>query len=205
MKTDNPLLPDGYSPIPAGKLVNAVTFVEMCERPATSRAVIGTSAFAISRWRSPDLDAYRTLFRAVGEDWLWCSRLGLTDEDLAAVLSDPGIELFVLHDGDARIGLLELDFREDQECEITWFGVVRDAIGKGAGRFMMDFAIDTAWAHPIRRLWLHTCSFDHPDAVAFYRRSGFRPYAFMVEVENDPRLAGLLPRTAAPQIPLLER
>ncbi|CCB64305.1 GNAT family N-acetyltransferase [Hyphomicrobium sp. MC1] len=204
METSNPHLPDGYSPIPAGKLVNAVTFVEMCERPTPSRATNESSSLSISRWRSPDLDAYRALFRAVGEDWLWWSRLRLTDEALAAVLSNPGVEVFVLTDGDARIGLLELDFREDQECEITWFGVVKEAIGKGAGRFMMDFAIDTAWAHPIRRLWLHTCSFDHPGALAFYRRSGFRPYAFMVEVENDPRLAGLLPRTAAPQIPLLE-
>lgn len=205
MKTPNPLLPDGYSAVPPGKLVNAVIFVEMCERPTPSHAANGASSLAIERWRSPDLDAYRALFRAVGEHWLWWSRLGMTDEALAAVLNDPGIEVFVLHDGDARIGLLELDFREDQQCEITWFGVVRDAIGKGAGRFMMDFAIETAWAHPIRRLWVHTCSFDHPGALAFYRRSGFRPYAFMVEVENDPRLAGLLPRTAGPHIPLLER
>jgi GNAT superfamily N-acetyltransferase len=202
---NNPPLPDGYSPVPPGKLVNAVTFVEMCERPTRSRASNDTSSLAISRWRSPDLDAYRALYRAVGEDWMWVSRLELSDEALKAVLHDPRVEVYVLSDGAKRIGLLELDFRIEHACEVAYFGVVKDAIGKGAGRFMMDFAIDTAWKHPIRRLWLHTCHFDHPGAVAFYQRSGFEPYAFMIEVADDPRLTGLMPRTAAPHIPLLER
>jgi hypothetical protein len=60
-----------------------------------------------------------------------------------------------------------------------------------------------AWARPISRFWVHTCSFDHPSAVAFYTRSGFRPYATMVELMTDPRLEGRLPPDAAPQIPLI--
>ena len=135
---------------------------------------------------------------------MWVSRLEVSDEALKAVLHDPRVEVYVLNNGAERIGLLELDFRIAQECEVAYFGVVKDAIGKGAGRFMMDFAIDTAWKHPIRRLWVHTCHFDHPGAVSFYRRSGFEPYAFMIEVADDPRRTGLMPRTAAPHIPLLE-
>lgn len=206
MKTNNPVLPDGYSAVPEGKLVNAVTCLEMCARPSLKRAAKEPSEFSVSRWTFPDLDldAYRALFRAVGEDWLWYSRLMMDDESLSAFFSDPRIEVYVLNDGEARVGLLELDFREDEQCEITWFGVVKEAIGKRAGRFMMDFAIDTAWAHPIRRLWVHTCNFDHPRALAFYQRSGFQPYAVLAEVMDDPRLNGLIPRTAAPHIPLLE-
>jgi GNAT superfamily N-acetyltransferase len=204
MKLNNAPLADGYTAVPAGKLVNAVTCLEMYARPTSKGAPIEPSSLSISRWTSPDLDAYRALFRAVGEDWLWYSRLVTDDDSLSAILGDPRIEVYALSEGEAHVGLLELDFREDQTCEITWFGVVKDAIGRGAGRFMMDFAIETAWRHPIRRLWVHTCHFDHPRALAFYQRSGFRPYAFMIEVTDDPRLVGLLPRTAAPHIPLLE-
>jgi hypothetical protein len=69
----------------------------------------------------------------------------------------------------------------------------------------MDQAVARAWAKPIRRFWVHTCSFDHPGALDFYRRSGFRAYAFAVEVADDPRLTGHLPRHAAPQVPRIQR
>jgi hypothetical protein len=82
--------------------------------------------------------------------------------------------------------------------------LVKEAIGKGVGLFLVNFAIDRAWARPIRRLWAHTCNFDHPAALAFYYRSGFRPYAFMADVADDPRLTGHMPRTAAPHVPLLD-
>ncbi len=54
-----------------------------------------------------------------------------------------------------------------------------------------------------RRVWLHTCSFDHPAAVRFYRRHGFRGFKFAIEVSDDPRLAGFLPEDAAPHVPLI--
>jgi ribosomal protein S18 acetylase RimI-like enzyme len=54
-----------------------------------------------------------------------------------------------------------------------------------------------------RRVWLHTCTNDHPAAIAFYRRCGFTPYKFAIEVMEDPRLSGAYPETAAPHIPLI--
>jgi hypothetical protein len=68
----------------------------------------------------------------------------------------------------------------------------------------MSRAIERAWAHPIERLWVHTCTLDHPGALAFYVRSGFRPYRRQVEVADDPRLSGALPRNAAPHVPIIE-
>jgi GNAT superfamily N-acetyltransferase len=129
----------------------------------------------------------------------------MPDDRLHAILADPAVEVFVLKEDQIHIGLLELDFREEGQCELAFFGLVPEAIGQGAGRFLMDQAIQKAWARPIRRLWVHTCSFDHPGALGFYRRSGFVPYAYAVEVHDDPRLTGHLPRTASPQIPLIEK
>jgi GNAT superfamily N-acetyltransferase len=76
-------------------------------------------------------------------------------------------------------------------------------IGSGAGRFLMNEAIARAFARPIERLFVHTCTFDHPGAVDFYKRSGFTPYKLAIEIHDDPRLTGALPREAAPHVPLL--
>lgn len=67
----------------------------------------------------------------------------------------------------------------------------------------MNRAIDLAWSRPIERFWVHTCTLDHPRAVDFYVRSGFRPYERKIEILDDPRVIGLLPRSAAPDIPIL--
>jgi GNAT superfamily N-acetyltransferase len=153
----------------------------------------------------PDPDSYRALFRAVGSDgWLWCSRLLLGTEALTAILHDPAVEVMVLRDGAREVGLLELDFREKDACELAFLGLVPDVLGRGAGRYLMNIALTRAWAQPISRLHVHTCTFDHPDAVAFYQRSGFRPTRRQVEVFDDPRLTGVLPRWAAPHIPIIE-
>ena len=64
-------------------------------------------------------------------------------------------------------------------------------------------SVALAWSRPIRRLWVHTCTLDAPEALPFYLRSGFAPYARKVEVYDDPRLAGVLPPAAAPQVPII--
>jgi len=95
----------------------------------------------------------------------------------------------------------ELSF--DEAAELAYFGLVESAFGSGAGRWLMNEAIGRAWARPIRRLFVHTCTFDHAGAIAFYVRSGFRPYKYGIEVIDDPRLTGVLSREAAPHIPLI--
>jgi ribosomal protein S18 acetylase RimI-like enzyme len=80
---------------------------------------------------------------------------------------------------------------------------VPDVIGRGAGRLMMNAAIRRAFAKPIHRFVVHTCSLDHPEALGFYIRSGFVPYRRAIEIADDPRLAGHLSPHAAPQVPIL--
>ena len=203
MQLSNPALPTGYSPLPPGMIANVATCLEMTARPQPG-AGKAPPGLTLERWDEPDLASYRALYRRVGEDWLWFSRLFMADEKLAAILGHPRVEAYVLRDGGRDIGLLELDFRDEDQCELAFFGLVPEAVGKGAGRFLMNRAIELAWDKPIGRLWVHTCTFDHPAALQFYLRSGFRPYAVMVEVHRDPRLTGHLPKSAAPQVPLIE-
>jgi GNAT superfamily N-acetyltransferase len=189
--------------VPAGKIAAVVTSLEMFERPAP-RAERADLALELARVPRPELTWFRNLFRSVGENWIWFSRLAMTDAELAAIIHDRHVEVYVLKSGENEVGLLELDFRVADECELSFFGLTQPVIATGAGRFLMNRALELAWSRPIKRLWVHTCTFDHQDALAFYVRSGFRPFRLQVEFAEDPRLIGLAPRTAAPHVPLIE-
>jgi GNAT superfamily N-acetyltransferase len=193
----------GYSKVARGHVACVVTFLEMTTRPASVPEVVLPDGITLDALHRPDLAAYRTLFRKVGADWLWCSRLIISDEELGAILNDDHYEIFVVRNDGEDIGLLELDFRKPAECELAFFGLVSGASGKGLGRALMNMALELAWSHPIRRMLVRTCTFDHPSALGFYVRSGFRPYAVQVEVQPDPRLTGHLPLYAAPHVPII--
>ncbi len=196
------ILPDGNFDVPAGKIATVVTHLEMTVRPALRPDPPG--AFTLRRVETPDLDWFRDLFRRVGEEWLWFSRLQMSDAKLAAIIHAPLIEVHAMaHDGRDE-GLLELDFRQAGQCELTFFGVTGKLIGSGAARWLMNRALERAWSRPVSRFWVHTCTHDHPSAVAFYQRSGFRPFRREIEIEDDPRVHGAAPRSAARHVPIIE-
>lgn len=195
-------IPDGYSDIPSGKTASVVTHLQMFQRPP-ARPERSEAAWTLRKVDSSGVDRYRTLFRRIGEDWLWSSRLEMRDDEVQHVLSDPLYDAYVFEAEGNEEGLIELDFRIKDECELSFFGLTPLMVGRGAGRWMMSRVLECAWSRPIQRLWVHTCSLDHPGALDFYVRSGFVPFRRQVEVTDDPRIIGLLPRTAAPHVPLL--
>lgn len=198
-------LPHGYHGIEPGDLVTVVTDFEMRARADAPLPVAMPEGarLALPRVERSDLDAYRRLILDVGSEYLWQARLRLQDEELAAIVHDADVHVHVLRADGADVGIVELDFREAGACEIAFFGVTRTAQGTGAARWAMGRALEAAWAREgVGRVWLHTCTLDHPAAPAFYRRMGFRAVRQYVEVLPDPRLTGLLPRDAAPHVPL---
>jgi GNAT superfamily N-acetyltransferase len=195
-------LPNGYSDVPAGKIAAVVTHLEMTERPALRPNPLG--AWTLRRVESPGLDWFRDLYRRVGEEWLWFSRLQMTDAELAAIVQSPSVEVYALVLDGRDEGLLELNFRSAGQCEIGMFGVTANLIASGAGRWLMNRALERAWSRPVTRVWLHTCTFDHPAALAFYQRSGFRAFRRQIEIADDPRLDGTAPRSAAGHVPIIE-
>ena len=190
---------DGYTDLPAGKIAAVVTYLEMKERPAAPPA----EPLPLRPVPAPDLAWYRSLYARIGLDWLWTSRLLMTDAEVAAVLHHPANALFVAEEAADAIGIVELDRRNPEDVEISFFGLVPGATGQGLGTRMMAAALGQAWQPETRRVWLHTCTLDHPGAVSFYRRCGFTPYKRAIEVMDDPRLTGAIPREAAPRVPLI--
>jgi GNAT superfamily N-acetyltransferase len=122
---------------------------------------------------SPTVAYYRSLYNAVGKDYYWLSRRKMSDEALAAIIGDPLDELHVLHVGGAPAGFAELDRRKPDEIELVQFGLVRDFIGQGLGKWFLQWTIDKAWSYGPKRFWLHTCTLDHPAALPNYTKAGF--------------------------------
>lgn len=197
------MIDPGFHPVPRGMVATIVTHLEMTEPPAL-RALPAPAGREIVPVPQPPTGWYRDLFREIGAPWLWWSRLAMKDAALAEIITDPDVSIFALREAGRDIGLLELDFREDDACELAFFGLVPGATGAGGGQVLMEHAIAEAFARPITRFWVHTCTLDDPRALTFYRRSGFTPVAQEVEIAPDPRLNGLLPEDAGAHIPVFE-
>ena len=195
-------IPDGYSDVPAGKIATVVTHLELLQRPSL-RPEHPQDSWILRKTDWPDLDQYRALFRRIGEDLFWFSRLQLSYDELRERFDAPFYEAYVFESAVQEEGIVELDFGVEGECQLAFFGLTPMMVGRGAGRWMMNRALEIAWSRPIRRMWVHTCSLDHPNALNFYVRSGFEPFRRQVEVYDDPRLSGLLPRDSAPRMPII--
>lgn len=187
--------------VPGGKIAVVVTHLEMKARAARREAPLpdGVTFRAVEA----DVTWYRDIFDRVGRDWLWFGRRTLSDEALMQIIADKDVALFTLTRDGVDEALLELDFRQPGECELAYFGLSGALIGTGAGRALMDRAIAHAWARPITRFHVHTCTNDSPQALGFYIRSGFTPFKRQIEIEDDPRLKGLLPEDTAPHLPII--
>jgi GNAT superfamily N-acetyltransferase len=189
-----------YDPVPNGELATVVTYLEMHEPPS---APVPPSALSLRRMTHPAPGDYRRLFRLIGARWLWFSRLIQSDADLSAILHDPAVQIFaVVDEHGAEIGMLELDFREAGECELAFVGLVPELSGQGHGRWLLAEALRLAWSDGVGRVHVHTCTLDHPAALAAYVRAGFTPYKRAIERFPDPRLLGFVPPDCAPQVPL---
>jgi GNAT superfamily N-acetyltransferase len=193
----------GITDLPPGKIAAIVTSLEMFEAPPPRSDPPGMEGFALDSIGREDVARYLAIYRVLGERWMWFSRLVKPVAELQAILADPSVEFFaVRHDG-RDVGLLELDFRVPSEGELAFFGLDESVIGRGAGRWLMNRALAKAWAKPIGRFWVHTCTLDHQGAPEFYQRSGFTVFKRGIEVDDDPRLQGHMPRDSAPHHPVI--
>ncbi|MDV3455487.1 GNAT family N-acetyltransferase [Sphingomonas sp. HF-S4] len=192
----------GLTPVPDDQIATIVTSLEMRRKPPLRPTP--TSPLRLVHWPAPDSDKYKALFRRIGEPWLWFSRLVRPEAELRRTLDDPKIEVYAAIDrAGIEVGFIELDFRTEGVCGIGYFGLVPELIGKGHGGWLMAQTLALAWRRGVTRVWLHTCTLDHPSALGFYRHHGFVPYKRTVESFADPRIAGILAPEAAPHVPML--
>lgn len=190
----------GYHRLPAGKLANAVTWME-ARSPQPDLA----HPLAMTRITTPDCASYRAIFLEIGAPWLWDRVSEMSDAEITEHFADPRQHLYYGYDETgAHLGMVEFFVADSSEIEIIYFGLFPSLTGRGFGKRLMAGALDLAWCLNPSRIWLHTSSFDHHSVIGFYSACGFVPFATGFEIVDDPRIKGTLPRDAAPQIPLIE-
>lgn len=193
---------NGITDIPAGHIATIKTYLAMRRRPR-SQAARSIEPYRLERLRGADLGRYLSIFATLGRRWLWWSRLQLEPDTLASMLDTEAIEAYAINAGGADAGLLELDFRAGDTADLAFLGLFEGHTGKGVGTIMIGEALARLWRKNITTVTINTCTFDHPAALGLYRRAGFDVLKQAVEIVPDPRACGLLPREAAPHVPLL--
>jgi GNAT superfamily N-acetyltransferase len=118
---------------------------------------------------------FRYLYAEVGRAYHWTDRLTWPDDQVRAHLADPGVSLWLLSSGGAPAGYFELKGHGDQSVEVAYFGLLPEFVGRGWGGHLLTLAVRAAWALEPERVWLHTCTLDHPAALPNYLKRGFRP------------------------------
>jgi GNAT superfamily N-acetyltransferase len=183
---------DAAAAAPGGRrtITTVVTYLEMTAAPPMPPRPAPRPHVEVRHARRPGVGFYRFLYAAVGEPWTWTVRRWLSDAELAAILDDPRVEVNVLWVEGAPAGYAELDRRDPPDVELAYFGLIPEFIGQGLGGYLLDWAIHHVWRTRPRRLWLHTCDLDHPGALGFYQRLGFRIYDRRItEAELPPGMA----------------
>ena len=128
----------------------------------------------------------RFLYTAVGGDWYWVDRLGWTYAQWHDYITRPGFETWIAFVSGTPAGYFELDQLPESGVEIASFGLLPQFIGKGLGGCLLTAAIQRAWRKGTSRVWPHTCSFDHPRALANYLARGFRLVNEAVSLKDMP-------------------
>lgn len=123
---------------------------------------------------SPTLNQY--FYTTVGADWKWKDRLPWTYEQWKAYVEKPQLQTWVLQVQGTPAGYLELDVQPDGNTEIAYFGLLKEFTGRGIGGWFLGESIARAWDTGARRVWVHTCSYDHPAALANYEARGMRVF-----------------------------
>jgi len=164
------------------------TYLELLRPEDLGAASDADPSLRLERVERCPTSFHRYLYAAVGGAYHWVDRLAWTDTETRAYLDSPSVTLWVLYDGGAPAGYFELKRHDDGSVEIAYFGLLPEFTGRGLGKHLLTEAVRRAWAQGARRVWLHTCTLDHPAALPNYVARGFRPFKterYSVEKEES--------------------
>jgi GNAT superfamily N-acetyltransferase len=138
------------------------------------------------RVATPMPELNRFLYTAVGGDWWWIDRLSWTYQRWFDYLNRAELETWLLCVAGVPAGYCELETQAAADVEVAYFGVLPQWIGQGLGGHLLTGSVERAWAMGARRVWLHTCTLDHPHALAHYQARGFRIYRHETKLTDEP-------------------
>lgn len=169
------------------KITSVITYLEMTELPTSPAPTLPAKKISLLRAEKLTLSFYRYLYNTIGQEWLWWERRLMSDDELSVIIFNPRVEIYVLYVGGVPAGYGELDRRCGNEIELAYFGLISEFIGQRLGSYFLRCMINQAWSYSPKRLFVHTCTEDHPAAIHNYQRHGFSPYEQVTIDINDIR------------------
>lgn len=123
------------------------------------------------------------LYKLIGKQWLWEDKLSWTDKAWQEYVESENLRTWIAYYNGAIAGYFEL-LKDKSDVEIIYFGLVESFIGNGFGGYLLSKAINSAWEWPgTSRVWVHTCTLDHPSALQNYLSRGMKIYK--EEIDNQ--------------------
>jgi GNAT superfamily N-acetyltransferase len=161
-------------------------YLEMTEAHALRPKPLRRQDVEIQQARVPCPELNRFLYTAVGGDWYWLDRLPWTYEQWRAWVEQPTVATWVAYVAGTPAGYFELEAQSGSNVELAYFGLLPQFIGAGLGGYLLTVAIERAWRMGAARVWVHTCTLDHPGALANYCARGFRVFREETHTQELP-------------------
>jgi ribosomal protein S18 acetylase RimI-like enzyme len=163
-----------------------VTFLEMTAPDQLRPGRRAPAPMELDKLDRASWPLLKSTYERIGAPLGWQSRRAgphaWPDEKWEALLARPGVQAWIARVGGEVAGLVELELQPGGDVEIAVFGLVPEFVGAGFGSHLLTLATMLAWdagpvdGVPVRRVWLHTSSHDHPHAKPNYERRGFRVF-----------------------------
>ena len=117
------------------------------------------------------------LYKQIGKKHQWIDRLIWQDKDWIKYVSNEKLKTYILKQGEELVGYFEIIFDQNKnDCEIAYFGILEEYVGKNLGGYLLSEAIKIGFQNKVKRVWAHTCSLDHPNAIHNYKARGMEVF-----------------------------
>ena len=131
----------------------------------------------------PNFQLNKFFYKEIGKNHRWKDRLVWSDKNWIDYLNTVGISTYILKYKKDLVGYFEQIFhKNDFEIEIAFFGILEEYIGKKLGSYLLSEAIKNSFQCGSKRVWVHTCSLDHKNALSNYISRGMK--IFKTEIIN---------------------
>ena len=133
--------------------------------------------FSVQLISPPDFQLNKFFYKQIGKKYRWIDRLAWNEQKWIEYVNSPKVKTFILKEKDDLAGYFEQIYYEEKlDCEIAYLGILEDYIGKKLGGFLLTEAIKKSFNLGAKRIWVHTCSLDHINALKNYISRGMKVF-----------------------------
>lgn len=165
---------------PVQKGIVRTTTLELSGAPHAPAKLQLSMALSVMEARNISISFYRYLYGEIGKSHYWFVRNRLSDSDLARILHDPNVKIYILYCDGSPAGFAEYNFfHMPQVAELVYFGLCPDFRSMGLGKWFLGHSLTSVWARNPDRIRVSTDTLDHERALPLYQKLGFAPVSIM--------------------------